>query len=126
MNIDWHPFLSWMVGIAVNIPRLLGLAKKAVDLTQETLSTANTARGILESTKQFLEKNTTDEHPEQVADRVHAMADMTRSLAPFAFAEVLFYAIKTLSLILVFRWFVNLLTRRDARRIAEEMRKEQA
>ncbi|HEY7420034.1 MAG TPA: hypothetical protein VH593_32950, partial [Ktedonobacteraceae bacterium] len=57
-------------------------------------------------------------------DRARAVAEMTKSLAPLAFAEVLFFAVRITAMLVVTKWYLDFLSRREAKRIVERMRKE--
>lgn len=112
--------LEWIEVAARAIISVIPYASKVLNVTKETLDTTKTGMELLESAKQLVEKDST-EHPEQTVDRVHAMADMTRSLGPLAFAEVIFYAVKTCAFLLLFKYLIDFATRREAKRIAKEM-----
>jgi hypothetical protein len=86
MHFDWSVFIGWIVGVGTKVPGV-------VNFTQQTLTTTKTGMEVFEAGKKLIEKDAA-EHPEQTVDRVDAMANMAKSMAPLAFAEVLFYAIK--------------------------------
>lgn len=114
MDLEWIVItVRWVISLIPYVPKL-------VDAAQKTLDTTKTGMDVLESAKKLVEKDS-EEHPEQTVDRVHAMADMTRSLGPLAFAEVLFYAIKACLALVILKWFFDFVTRREAKRIAKEM-----
>lgn len=112
MNFEWAmTVLRWIISAIPYVPKAVDAVKQVADLGKETLDIAKTGVGVFESAKGLIEKDAA-EHPEQTVDRVHAMADLTKSLAPLAFAEVVFYAVKVGALLLIFKWATGYLTKR--------------
>jgi len=116
--------LGWVFAIARGVITVVPYVPKALDLTKESLETTKSAMDVFDATKKLVEKDAA-EHPEQTVDRVHAMANVTRSLAPLAFAEVLFYLVKVSAVLLLFKWCADVVTKKDAKRIAKKMREEE-
>lgn len=114
--MSWSIIIGWVISA---VPKALDM----LNFTQKALDTTKSGMDVYEAGKKLIEKDAT-EHPEQVVDRANAIANMTNSIAPLAFAEVLFYAIKTAAVVCMLKWFLDILTDRAAKRIAEKMVKE--
>lgn len=104
--------VQWIIAIGPWIKRIL-------DGTQQTLTIGKTGMELLNASKNLIEKDTI-EHPDNAVDRVNAIATMTKSLAPLAFAEVLFYAVKTAGLVCIFKLLTDFLTRKEAQIMARK------
>ena len=111
MHIDFGVIIGWIISIVVRAP-------KAIDIAKDTLDATKSGMEVFEAGKKLIEKDAAA-HPEQTVDRARAIADMTRSLGPLAFAEVLFYAVKTCALLIMLKWLFDFFNGREAKRIVE-------
>lgn len=92
MHVDIGALFKDIIDVGVMILRLLGVVKPMLDTTKTGIE-------VFEEGKKLLEKAPEPEKPEQVTERVRAAADLMRSLAPVAFAEVLFWALRAVLLL---------------------------
>lgn len=97
-HFDIEAFFKLLVEVGATLLRLLNIGK-------QTLDTTKTGIEVFEEGKKLLEKS--PDKPEQVAERVRATADLMRSFAPVAFAELLFWALKAAFLLGLIRAYLE-------------------
>src|SRR5690348_3480573 len=98
--IDIGALFKYIVEFGMVLLRLFGFVKPMLDTTKTGLD-------VLEGGRKLLETAPEPDKPEQVTERVKATAELMRSFAPVAFAEVLFWALRGIFLLGVLRTYLE-------------------
>lgn len=110
--MNWGAIIVWIV---TRIPAFLGIIKQIGETAKPALESTKIGMGMLEDVKSLAKKDA-EEKPEQATERIRALADFMRSFVLIVFAEALVYAVKSISLILLFKWATQYFLRDQVRK----------